>query len=267
MTARLVVLIPHFDNLEGLRRSIQSIDETHSIDVLIVDDGSAQPPELGQVKRWFTGAGQVDIYQRESNAGIEAALNDGLAIARERGYEFVGRLDCGDRNVKQRFVRQIEYLDGHPEVVLLGGAAAFVDQSGHTLFVRSMPTEHGDIAKFMRFNNAFMHPTVVLRTRVIDDVGDYPLGYPAAEDYAFFWTIMEVGRVANLPDVLIDYEVDPDGISRSRRERQLRSRLQVQSDHSDGSVRARAGILRTLILLKAPVGAVDAMKARLYGKG
>jgi glycosyltransferase involved in cell wall biosynthesis len=247
MTARLVVVIPHFNNLEGLRRSIQSIDETHSIDVLIVDDGSAQPPELGQVKRWFTGAGQVDIYQRESNAGIEAALNDGLAIARERGYEFVGRLDCG-------------------EVVLLGGAAAFVDQSGHTLFVRTMPTEHVAIAKFMRFNNAFMHPTVVLRTRVIDDVGDYPLGYPAAEDYAFFWTIMEFGRVANLSDVLIDYEVDPDGISRSRRERQLRSRLQVQSDHSDGSVRARAGILRTLLLLKAPVRAVDAMKARLYGK-
>lgn len=262
----VAVLIPHYDNLEGLRRSLASITADDPADVVVVDDGSAQPPTEDFVRSAVAGTRRVTVLALPTNAGIEAALNAGLDSIVAAGYEFVARLDCGDRNVGRRFAAQADYLQAHPNVLLLGAAARFVDTDGTTLFVRQMPTEQREIVAFMWKNNAFMHPSVMFRASVVGTVGHYPTRFPAAEDYAYFWAIMEAGGVANLPEVLIEYEVDPGSISRSKRDRQLRSRLLVQRLHADGSMASRLGILRTRMLLATPVTAIDQIKARIYGQ-
>ena len=45
--------------------------------------------------------------------------------------------------------------------------------------MRTMPTDHEEIVRFMRSNNAFMHPTVVFRSSALANVGHYPLTIPA----------------------------------------------------------------------------------------
>ena len=69
--------------------------------------------------------------------------------------------------------------------------------------------------------------------------------------------------VANLPDVLIRYELDPGGISLSRRRRQLLARLKVQGRHAGASPMAWLGMARTLTLLALPYGLVFSLKSRL----
>ncbi len=246
--------------------SLQSIAADDPGDVVVVDDGSPTPVTVAEVRDAVAGQREVHVIALQRNAGIEAALNTGLDWIVTSGYEFIARLDCGDRNVGRRFSRQLSYLDAHPTVILLGGAARFVDPAGKTLFVRRMPTTHAEIERFMRANSAFMHPAVIMRASAIPTVGHYPTQFPAAEDYAYFWSFLDAGEVANLPEVLIEYEVDPASISRSKRQRQLHSRLQIQKLHSDGSLRARTGMLRTRLLLAAPVGLIDAVKARKYGQ-
>lgn len=263
---RAAVLIPHFNNLEGLTDSLGSIDADDPADVYVVDDGSLVPPTHDVVAGAVRGPRQVTVLALPKNVGIEAALNAGLDRIIADGYEYIARLDCGDRNVGPRFAAQIDYLDAHPRVLLVGGAAQFVDPAGKPLFVREMPTTHAEIAAFMRSNSAFMHPTVMFRASAAARIGHYPCGFPAAEDYAYFWRFMDAGEVANLPDVLIEYEVDPGSISRSKRGRQLQSRLQVQRLHSDGSLQARLGMWRTRALRIAPVGLIDAIKAKRYGQ-
>ena len=263
---RIALLIPHYNNLDALRSSLQSIHPEDPADIVVVDDGSARPPTEALIRDWSPGPREVHLIRLRSNAGIEWALNAGLDFITSAGYELVARLDCGDRNVGMRFTKQIRFLDAHPDTVLLGGAAQFVDMEGNDLFVRTMPTDHEEIVRFMRSNNAFMHPTVVFRSSALANVGHYPADYPAAEDYAFFWLFLKAGRVANLADVLITYEVDPGSISRGKRSTQLRSRLAVQQLHSDGSLRSRKGILRTRVLLASPVHLVDRVKARMYAQ-
>lgn len=263
---RLAVLIPHYDNLDGLLVTLASIAADDPGDIVVVDDGSPNPPTPEQVRAAVAGERGVEVVHMVPNAGIEAALNRGLDHIIAAGYEYIARLDCGDRNVGRRFALQMDYLDAHPEVILLGGAARFVDPSGAPLFVREMPTTHEDIERFMRANSAFMHPAVMFRATAAQQIGHYPTQFPAAEDYAYFWLFMETGAVANLPDVLIDYEVDPGSISRTKRSRQIRSRMQVQRLHSDGSWAARKGVWRSQLLLMAPVGLIDKLKARRYGQ-
>lgn len=263
---RAAVLIPHYKNPDGLRTSLGSIDPDDPADIYVVDDGSPTPPTHSEVAGAVRGTRQVTVLALPTNVGIEGALNAGLDRIIAGRYEYIARLDCGDRNVGRRFATQIAYLDTHPQVLLLGGAALFVDPQGEPLFVRQMPTTHAEIASFMRANSAFMHPAVMFRASAAKRIGHYPTAFPAAEDYAYFWRFMEAGEVANLPEVLIEYEVDPGSISRTKRSRQLQSRLQVQRLHADGSLAARMGMWRTRALLVAPVGLIDALKAKRYGQ-
>ncbi len=254
---RTVLLIPYFNSAESLLISLSSVDSAEACDVLIVDDGSDQLPlDLAAARAAFRGHGDVHSLVLDANVGIENALNAGLDWIAARDYTYIARLDCGDRNRPGRLRMQEEFLDTHPRVLLVGGAAAFVDLTGHEQFVFRLPTEHDAIADSMRNNSAFMHPSVMFRASALPLVGRYPVDVPAAEDYAFFWKFIEVGEVANLPDVLIDYELDPSGISLSKRTTQLTSRLKVQRAHDDGSWAARLGIARTKVLLRLPYGPV-----------
>ena len=263
---RAAVLIPHFNNLAGLRASLASIDAEDPADIYVVDDGSPTPPTDDQVAAAVPGMRRVTVLALDNNVGIEGALNAGLDRIIADGYEYIARLDCGDRNVGRRFATQIAYLDAHPQILLLGGAAQFGEPQGALLFVRQLPTTHELIVSFMRPTSAFMHPAVMFRASAAARIGHYPTAFPAAEDYAYFWRFMDAGEVANLPQVLIEYEVDPGSISRSKRSLQLHSRLQIQRLHSDGSLQARMGMWRTRALLVVPVALIDALKARRYGQ-
>lgn len=262
--ARTVVLIPYYNSLASLLRSLASIDHDEHCDVLIVDDGSTREPvdEVAARAAW-PGSGDLEILVQPVNQGIEHALNAGLEWILTRHYTYVARLDCGDRNRPGRLARQEAYLDAHPHVLLVGGAAAFVDQDGAEQFVYRLPTTRAGIIKMMRKNSAFMHPAVMFRVSALALVGRYDYDVPAAEDYAFFYKFLEAGEVANLPDVLIDYELDPGGISLAKRHTQLASRLVIQRRHSDGSLAARAGIARTMVLQRVPYSLVFRVKKAL----
>ncbi|SFN84100.1 Glycosyl transferase family 2 [Formivibrio citricus] len=263
---KLVCLIPHYNNPHGLAKSLASIGSDEQCDVLVVDDGSIkQPLDEAAARAAFAAQGELHFLRLPQNRGIEHALNAGLAWIAERGYELIARLDCGDENLPDRFARQTAFLEQHPEIALLGGAASFVDLQGAEQFVLRHPTGHAEICRALKNNSAFIHPTVVMRRSAVEAAGGYPLDARAAEDYALFWTLAECFQVANLPDVLIRYELDPGGISLGKRWQQLCSRLAVQQRHNDGSLAAWIGMLRTRAMLLLPYGMVFKLKSWLRG--
>lgn len=262
----LICLIPHYNNPEGLAKSLASIGRDEQCDVLVVDDGSVNKPlDEAAARAAFAAQGEIHFLRMEKNRGIEHALNTGLVWIMQQGYELVGRLDCGDENLPNRFAKQTAFLAVHPNVMLLGGAASFVDQQGVEQFVLRHPSNDRLIYSALKSNSAFIHPTVVFRTEALKTTGGYPLDVPAAEDYALFWEFSRHFDVANLPDVLIRYELDPGGISLSKRKKQLKSRLKLQWRNMDQSGMAWYGLFRTLLLLILPYGLVFKVKAWLRG--
>ncbi|MDR3412233.1 MAG: glycosyltransferase [Formivibrio sp.] len=263
---KLVCLIPHYNNPDGLAKSLASIGKDEICDILVVDDGSVKKPlDEAAARAAFSAQGTIHFLRLPQNQGIEHALNAGLAWIDEHGYELVARLDCGDENLPDRFAKQTAYLAAHPDVALLGGAASFVDQQGVEQFVLHHPTHVRAIWWALKSNSAFIHPTVMFYMAAIETTGTYPLDIPAAEDYGLFWEFAKVFPVANLPDVLIRYELDPGGISLSKRKKQLKSRLKLQWRNRDRTYAAWFGMLRTLLLLVMPYTLVFKIKSWLRG--
>ncbi|GGP27253.1 glycosyltransferase [Silvimonas amylolytica] len=261
---RAVCLIPHYNNPDGVVRSLASFGRDEQVDVLVVDDGSTRAPIDERAARdAFVAQGALRFLHLPQNRGIEHALNSGLSWIESRGYELIARLDCGDTNVPDRIARQVAYLDAHPQVMLLGGAASMVDQSGAEQFVLRHPAAHAEIVRAMRRNSAFIHPAVMFRAAALARTGHYPLNAPAAEDYALFWSFVQHFEVANLPDVIIHYELDPDGISLSKRQRQIKSRLALQWQHKDASPAAWLGMARSAVLLVLPYQLIFKLKSQL----
>lgn len=251
--ADCLVLIPYYEAGERLLASLDSIvDPGQRLDVLVVDDGSIRSPAIAAVsgRSWPFA---VRIETLRDNVGIAEALNHGLQYARP--YTYVARLDCGDICLPERFRLQLDEMDRHPELMLLGGAAEFATPEGRA-HIEYFPTTWSGVLRRLRVNSAFLHPSVVFRTMVIDRVGSYPVDRPAAEDYAWFWSIAKVGEARSLRDVVLRYSVDPDAISSLNRRRQIRSRIRIMRDNFEPTPGAVWGLVRSAVLYLSPRRAV-----------
>ena len=260
MKPDICVLIPHYNNIEGLETSLASISDEEPVDVLIVDDGSYIKPDVEELKRKFSYISDIIVIFNNKNRGIEHVLNDGLKYIKDAGYKYIARLDCGDVCFPERFKIQKEFLEQNPDIYLVGSWVEFVDVRGKSLFVFRPPTVYREIRKKMFINNMFIHPVVMFRTKVIEEVGFYPTNYKNAEDYAYFFRISKRFKVANIDRVLLKCEVNPKGLSLSKRKQQIKSRLRVIHDNFDFSIYAFYGLLRNSILYFSPYFLVELLK-------
>lgn len=246
---KLIVLIPHFNNPEGLRDSIFSIDESFDVDVMVVDDGSKIMPNEKEISNGYK-YGKVFFEYLSENKGVGHALNHGLKKIQQMNYEWVGRLDAGDFNKKDKYAKQFTYLEKHPEIKLLGTWANMLDEKGNLKFILRHPEHHREIKNKMYINNRFVHPSVIFKVSVIDTVGYYPEKYAkAAQDYAYFFQIMKHFQVGNLPEPLIDYVLDENSISTKKRKLQVKNRIKIILDNFNFGFHSFYGVLRNICLL------------------
>lgn len=264
MASDLSVLIPHYNNLMGLYKTLESIDETESVDIIIVDDGSREEekPNETELKKMFSKVGNIILLELNPNKGIEYALNYGLSYIKDKKYEYIARVDCGDCCIKGRFEKQKNFLLKNRDISLLGTWTQFVDMNGNPLYKMCHPTEHNKIVKKMFINSPFVHPSIMFRKNVLEKVPAYPMNFKYAEDYAFYFKVIRYFKVANLPEVLLIYEVNPKGISISKRKKQIKSRILILLDNWKWSLVSLYGLIRNLLIYALPSQLVDILKSK-----
>lgn len=257
---RIALLIPHYNNPQGLAASLASVGAQECVDAYVVDDGSSRHAiDEALARAAWRAQGELHILYLPQNRGIEHALNIGLAAIVEAGYDYVARLDCADLNMPDRCTRQAAFLDAHPEVALLGSAVVFFDATGDR-FTLCQPQSHAEIVRQMHDDNAFTHPAVMFRIAAVREIGLYPTDCKAAEDFAYFWQFVARYQTANLPDVLVKTEYAAEGISLSKRKLQQRTRLKILWRHFDWTPRSALKLLKPLIWQLLPFTWAQRMK-------
>lgn len=261
------ILIPFYNNLPGLIRSLRSIVyDPLAYCLLIVDDGSKEMLRHEDLLSYLPQSLSLTILRLRENQGITKALNTGLKWLEENGNSrYIARLDCGDLCTPDRFDRQVAFLDGHPEVGLVGSWCIFKDFRTGDSYRYKTPTEHKKILKEMHFRNVFIHPTVMWRSDMTRKVGVYPENFPRAEDYGFFYEIISVSEAAVLPSELVISEINPQGISLQFRREQLKSRMKVVRQYGKNRIFRLLGVLKLWLLLVIPYKIILNIKKLIYG--
>jgi len=250
------LLIPCYNNFEGLILSLNSV--VYHIDrfiILIVDDGSETPVTISHVRSAMQNNYSVFILRKKRNDGITAALNDGLKWIEENApVHYVARLDCGDICHPSRFYKQMDYLQNHPNVGLLGSWCKFENRNLSLHYQYKTPTEHKTIKKSMYFRNVFIHPTVFFKTSLLKEVGYYPNDFLYVEDYALFWKLIKVSPSHILDEFLMTCEINGKGISLKNRKKQLINRGKTIVRYGTNPFLKIIGLLRAYALLLIPSG-------------
>lgn len=260
-TVTTAVLIPHYNNPQGLSHSLQSIKEEEALDVVIVDDGSREKCINEQLlKEEIPSFLKLHFIYLHKNSGIEHALNKGLEFILKKNYSYIARLDCGDTCTTGRFKLQKEYLKTKPAVGLVGSYARFVDDQGKLGFNLKPPVDYKHIKKKMYVNAMFIHPTIMFKREVIEKLGGYPTNYPAAEDFALFFKIIKQYKAENIPEFLVNCELNTGGISLTRRKIQLHTRLKILKEEFYWGFYPVYGLIRNYTIAHLPYSFIYKLK-------
>ena len=257
---KVVLLIPYYNNSEGLLKSLRSIDQNEELDVVIVDDGSVNKFEEGIILSNFRAKGIIFFEYLESNKGIETALNTGLKIIIEKKYKYAARLDCGDICLGKRFAVQEAFLEENPEIKIVGSNVLAVDMNDKFLYSINLPLIDKDIKNKMYFNSMLIHPAIMFSTKILETIGFYSLKYKSAEDYAFFFSISRKYKMANIEQYLTQIEINEKGISLQKREQQVKSRIKIIKENFYFGFYPIYGLMRNYVLLYLPYSFVLFLK-------
>jgi len=209
-TPAISVLMPVYNAGRFLAPAVESIlaQTFADFELIAIDDGS-RDGSTEVLAQLAARDARVRVLTQE-NRGIVATLNRALELARA---PLVARMDADDLSRPDRFAKQVAYLREHPEIAVLSGAMDVIDESGAFLHTAVFPTGPDAVASELLRRSCVCHPAVMARADVLRSVAGYRRNAQHAEDYDLWLRVAEVGRIANLPDVLLSYRLHSQTIS------------------------------------------------------
>ncbi|MCR9292083.1 MAG: glycosyltransferase [bacterium] len=222
---QVTVLMPVYNAQDYLIDAMASIVEQSFQDweMICVNDGSRD--QSGEMLDWFAAQDQRIRVVHQANQGLVGALNVGIELS--RGH-CIMRMDNDDIAMTNRMQKQLNYMNSHPECVVLGGAILEIDSDSDPLGVSQLPHEHDLILnELLHRRTGHFHPTTMIRTAALRKAGGYRRQYEWVEDHDLWLRMSEHGRLANLSDVLLCYRQHASSIcwQRSAQQRELMNRL------------------------------------------
>ena len=144
----------------------------------------------------------------QNNRGLSQSLNHGLNLCQTK---YIARLDADDICHPQRFAKQIEYLEQHPGVGLLGTQIRRMGACG-TDGGSNLPMDHEQIVDaLLKGEHAICHPTIMCRREAFLQVGEYT--ECIGEDWDMYLRLAEICQLANHQDCLLDYRFHAGSIN------------------------------------------------------
>ncbi len=196
------VLMPCFNNAAFLADAIDSIlqQSMPDFELILIDDGSQDASFTIAQRKAKQDARVVLVHQH--NAGISSALNLGLAMARG---QFIARMDADDIAVPERFALQLQYLQRHPDIDMVGSWIRLFGAINETWHYRAEDNFIKNML-FMR-TNGFGHNTIMARRAMFSTLS-YDSYFDNVED-TDLWCRLLVERpelrFANMRQVLVYY--------------------------------------------------------------
>lgn len=205
------VIIPAYNSEKYLTPALDSIrNQTYQrLEIIVIYDKSTDATEQ-ILDAAAAEDSRIVIIKNDKKAGIAYALNLGLAAA---NGEYIARMDSDDISMPDRISKQVAFLESHPDIIMCGGAIQKIvnDKLEKKPFI--YPTDSANIRAGMIFKNEFAHPTVMFNAKLLKASGmTYDVTCPG-EDYNLWIRLSKDYKMANLPDVVLNFRCFPESTS------------------------------------------------------
>jgi glycosyltransferase involved in cell wall biosynthesis len=222
-----------------LDQAIESVlAQTYTdFELILLDDGSTDN-SLERLEYYAKLDNRCRVFSGP-NKGMVATLNQGIALAKA---DLIFRMDNDDVCMPSRFEKQIRYLKEHPECVAVSSKVLLIDAEGLPISEIWGETDHEKIdSVHMSGTGSYMcHPALAVRKADLLKVGGYREECHYAEDLDLFLRLAEIGKLTNLPEVLLEYRQHVESVGYARRDKQIKATDKAVSD-----AKIRRGLVTT----------------------
>ncbi len=172
------VIIPTFNRGYCLEESIRSVLEQSFIDfeLVVVDDGSTD--NTSELVRRFPAVKLIRL--EEKNRGVSFARNRGVVEAQG---DWVGFLDSDDLWEQGKLATQVKWIERHPDLQMVYTDEIWIRNGVRVNPMNKHRKYSGDIFRYCLPLCIVSPSSVLLRTKVLSEVGGFDESMPVCEDY------------------------------------------------------------------------------------
>lgn len=200
-----VLMSVYNEPLDWIQQAINSIlTQTFTDFEFIIINDKPDRVELKEcLGRNSVNDSRIRIHTNPENIGLPKSLNIGLRLCTGK---YIARMDADDISKKNRFQRQVDYMNSNPQIGICGTSAIIIDGNGNTKKRFHVQCEPKDLRNAIYFVTPFIHPTVMIRRELILD-NLYDEKCRVAQDWNLWLRLSNMTKYANLKDVLFYYRV------------------------------------------------------------
>jgi glycosyltransferase involved in cell wall biosynthesis len=204
------VVMSVFNGQAFLREAVESIlgQTFGDFEFVVIDDGSTdQTSDI--LAEYMRRDARMHVV-RQKNRGRTESLNRGIDLGRGK---YVARMDADDVALPDRLERQIDFLEKHSDVGLVGGVVELIGREGNVLRIVRPPVDDIEIRSLLLQYNPMWHSAISMRTAVVLAAGRYRTMFSESEDYDLWLRLSEQTRLANLDELVLRYRVHSSQVS------------------------------------------------------
>ena len=192
--------IPFLNPGSAFEKAVRSVfSQTYSDwELVLVDDGSTD----GSLERARAISDpRVRVVSDGENRGLCARLNQLAALA---SHELLCRMDADDVMHPERLRRQVEWMEAHPAVDVLGTRAVGIDEEDRPICLMGQRFDPADAIRTALVRTLYVHTSVIGR-RTWFRANPYDPEFVRAEDHELWLRAAGRSRYALLDDPLVFY--------------------------------------------------------------
>ena len=175
-----------YNSQATISKSIESIlsQSYEDIELLICDDGSIDDT-YKTIEEYSKADKRISIFKNEKNIGLTKSLN--FLINKSDG-EFIARQDDDDISLEQRIEKQIKVINDLNLDFVTSRAKILGTDKLIPGISFNLP-----VSFVMNFKNPFIHGTLLIKKKILNDVGNYDESFYYAQDYKLFSDLVAKG--------------------------------------------------------------------------
>ena len=218
---KLAVILPAYNAEAHLAECLDSLLNQTFQDfcILAINDAS-----IDNTSKILESYAKIDprlrVYHFTQNQGEPSAGKLAKDILNYMNVEYVARMDADDICAPHRFEKQIQYLDNHPEIDILGSNAVIFhhERTDKSPEISDLPLLDKDIkAHFSLARGHMINPSVMWRHSSIKELGlNYAQTSTAPDFHMWIQCALNGKTFANLPEPLLFYRVHSEQESQKR---------------------------------------------------
>ena len=248
LTPKISVLMSVYNGERFLREAIDGImhQTLSDFEFIILDDDSRD--NTRQILEEYAAEDQrISVIRNERNLGLTRSLNKGLKFCCGK---YVARQDADDVSMPDRLENQVEYLENHPEVGVVGSWVAIIDENGRGGFIRKYPTSPAMVKWSLYFKNSLAHSSVLIRRSLLEETA-YSSEVSYSQDYDLWARLSERTEFANIPQVLYKSRKHDEMISVRYRDEQRQTGNMVRQQLISNTLGEKVSLSLIMALKRA----------------